>query len=283
MLEVRRATVYWLAGMAKALQLYSSTMHTALNYLDRVWATAHVKQDRVLEVAAACLLIAAKFDERPDRAPLISEYVAADPQRRITAAGVASSELLILQHLGWRMRVATRLHFLGLYRDLGLFTAADRLDGRAPSHAERTFADGYAKFFCDLACQDPDLMRFPASTAAAAAAAAARDVAGIVPVWPEELEERLGMYEADIAACYSSMCAAFRRDFAETSASARGSFGAALSSCGGCRTETPVLSTAAHWSKKQADSPTNVAMAAQQWAQNEGGELQATYETGNRC
>ena len=41
------------------------------------------------------------------------------------------------------------------------------------------------------------------------------------------------MYEADIAACYSSMCAAFRRDFAETSASARGSFGAALSSCGG--------------------------------------------------
>ena len=30
-----------------------------------------------------------------------------------------------------------------------------------------------------------------------------------------------------IAACYSSMCVAFRRDFAETSASARGSFGAA--------------------------------------------------------
>jgi hypothetical protein len=54
-----------------------------------------------------------------------------------------------------------------------------------------------------------------------------------------------------------------------------------------------VLSTAAHWSKKQADSPTNVAMAAEQWAQNamaaeqwaqnEGGELQATYETGYRC
>jgi hypothetical protein len=132
------------------------------------------------------------------------------------------------------MRVATRMHFLALYRDKGLFTEQDAIDGADISHEDRKYVDGYSKFFCDLACHDPDLIQYATSVAAAAGVAASRDLAGIRPVWPEALEESLGFREEELAACYSKMCVSFARDFDEEPGK-RADFGSALSPHPACR------------------------------------------------
>ena len=241
--------------MVAKLHLSPTTLHTSVNYLDRILATAAVPQARVLEVAAACLLIAGKFEEMNSTTPFISDVVrAADcvAAARLDRTGSAAAsgptcwssvetgtlspealsraEMLVLQHLKWRMRVASRLHFLSLYRDLGLTLPSDAIDARALIPADKTFVGTYAKFFCDLAVQDPALIHHPNSVAAAAAVAAARDVAGVTPVWPAALAGQLcqtmGQEEA-LAACYQQMCATFRRDFDQPEAK-RAGFGLAL-------------------------------------------------------
>jgi hypothetical protein len=189
--------------------------------------------------------------------PFISDVVRAadsvaagrsEPTGTLLAAALSRAEMLVLLHLKWRMRVATRLHFLELYRDLGLVLPSDTIDSRAPSPADCTFIGTYAKFFCDLAVQDPALIHHPNSVAAAAAVAAARDVAGVTPVWPAALAETLcdrhpSSRDDALAACYAQMCATFRCDFDQPEAK-RAGFGEALSAPARCDViGTPVVAT----------------------------------------
>ena len=258
---LRRAVVLWLAPMVNELQFSPTTLHTAVNYLDRILATARVPQERLLEVSAACLLIAGKFEETSHATPFISDIVRAagnvepcraDPTGTLHAAALARAELVVLQHLGWRCRVSTRLHFLELFRARGLFLPSDTIAARALSPAHRAHIDKYALFFCNLAIQDPALIHFPSSVAAAAAVACARDVAGVADVWPAALAETLcpsssAAREEQLAACYAQMCATFRRGF-DQPAGKREGFGCAFSrearpppQC--AEIETPVVAT----------------------------------------
>jgi len=118
---------------------------------------------------------------------------------------LAACELEVLRLLGWSLRCATRLHFLQVFHALGLSSPQDELAGRPPTLQEQEYIVALAGFLCNVAAQHPGIAHYEPELAAAASVAAARSLAGVRPVWSDQLFGRVGHSEHDIAPCCQAL------------------------------------------------------------------------------
>eukprot|EP00961_Rhodomonas_salina_P291437 3932008-Rhodomonas_salina.1 len=76
-LEHRESLVGSIDTACEQLGLQCITVHHAVHYLDRVCFASTVNHDYINYITAACVLIAAQFEESPNETPMISNLVEA--------------------------------------------------------------------------------------------------------------------------------------------------------------------------------------------------------------
>jgi len=165
-------------------------------------------------LAAACLLIAAKFEERPDNVPYISEIVNdMNDAYDLAASDVSQLELLVVKTLDWRLFCTTYLHFLDFHKCQGVLDETDKIYDMAVTDKMRTKLLKYINFFADMLVLDADFCGFPKTIASAAIIATARWTVGVEPVWPAALAEKTGFSAEEIAPCVQQIVVSFCRDW----------------------------------------------------------------------
>eukprot|EP00961_Rhodomonas_salina_P066297 890536-Rhodomonas_salina.1 len=182
--------------------------------MDRVSFASEVNHDYINYIAAACVLIAAKFEESPDETPLLSDIVAVAKPVVLDPEILAQVEVLVLQRLDWRLQISTGYHFICEHKKWGMFPKNDRvvMEGESlpPTDQEKTHACLLVKFFCELSLRDPRFLKYRVSVSSAAAWAAGRAFSHIAPIWPESLASKTGCSKDDILRCYEDLFHAFK-------------------------------------------------------------------------
>ena len=215
-LESRKAIVDWIAQVAHDFELEIMTVHMAVEYYDRVRTCQTFRPGMLPIVAASCLLVAAKFDEAPDKIPALSELlVAMGTPASFSRRNLIAWELQTLWLLEWNLSCATRLHFLQAFQALGLSSSQDEIDHRPPTSQEKEYIAGLAKFFCDFAAQHPEFVHYGSELAAVASVALSRNLVGVRPVWPDELSRRLGHSACDITPCCDDLLVRYRATYSD--------------------------------------------------------------------
>jgi len=182
----RRVLVDWIAERVtgQPLNLTNLTTHSAVYYMDRVLSSFQLPAHRLQLVACACILIAAKMEERDEDFPHLSDL-------RDATDGMYSDELIfqmeleILNLFSWRTCIVTSLHFIGHFMPFAHTPDDDRIDGvlipssgNVLSHIEK-----YAEFFADFCLQDNEFCRYKHSQLAAGCIWSARRALEITPFW----------------------------------------------------------------------------------------------------
>jgi hypothetical protein len=217
-LELRRAVVQWIARLAHDFDFRLLTVHMAVEYYDRLKTRRTFRFAMLPIVAASCLLVAAKSEEDPEKIPSLSELlIVMGTPASFSRRSLAACELEVLQLLGWSLRCATRLHFLHAFHALGLSSPQDELAGRPPTLQEQEYVVALAGFFCDVAVQHPEIAPHEPELAAAASVAAARSLAGVRPVWPDQLSGRFGHSDHDIAPCCRALLDEYHATYSDRS------------------------------------------------------------------
>ena len=72
-IKYRRVLVDWMCEAGDEFDLYLSTMHVSVMFLDRVLHKVTVPRNKLQLVAIACILIAAKFEETEEKVPTLPE------------------------------------------------------------------------------------------------------------------------------------------------------------------------------------------------------------------
>ena len=215
-LELRKNVIQWIGQLASDFDFGLLTVHTAVEYYDRLGTRQTFRFAILPIVAASCLLVAAKSEENSAKIPSLSELlvVMAAPAS-FSRQDLAACELEVLRLLGWSLRCATRLHFLQAFHALGLWSPQDELAGRAPTPQEQEYVVALAGFFCDVAAQHPNIAHYEPELAAAASVAAARSFVCVRPVWPDQLSARFGHYQHDIMSCCCALLEEYHATYSD--------------------------------------------------------------------
>jgi hypothetical protein len=194
--ERRRILVEWMFGAGRGeLQLLPVTLHLAVAYLDSAVTKLGdqvVKPARLQLLAVACILTAAKMEEKEERVPLVYELNQLC-QSGYTAQLIVKMESLLLSLLEWNLSLVTPRHFLELYQSAGAFEVhhdeclcSSPIPAYKIATTQRSQRE-YAKLFVDLCLYDHNFVNYRPSVVAAAALVAARRYLKITPLWPHRL------------------------------------------------------------------------------------------------
>lgn len=153
--DVRTDTVDWMMSTHQASDLALPAIFLAVQLLDRCLALSQVEPERQLLLGAACLVLAAKFEEY--NAPELS-FVANAAGNQFTMAEVIEMELWVLRTLEYRLHLPTAVHHLGWFQ---------RQDGQL---SRSKYSAALAQYLCELPlAYVPGSGQWPPSLHAAAA------------------------------------------------------------------------------------------------------------------
>lgn len=120
--RVRRVVIEWLIDIKEEYSLYHTTLHMAVDYMDRfIHLNPIIKKEKIQAVAVVSLLIAAKLEESTLNEKKwyqycetmghhgLARYLCADTY---TVKELISYEILIVDALEWKFQVLTASHFI---------------------------------------------------------------------------------------------------------------------------------------------------------------------------
>ena len=211
-IKYRRVLVDWMCEAGDEFDLYLSTMHVSVMFLDRVLHKVTVPRNKLQLVAIACILIAAKFEETEEKVPTLPEmnrYAqwAFDPDQ------IYKMEVMVLRTLNWCLGTHTPLHFTGYYLSKGVLFMPDKMQGRALVKKVPSYLKRYVEFFADLCLQDYKFQEYTPSLMGAAIIMASRCALGILPIWRKELETLTKYPESEVEPCFKAIWACYRENF----------------------------------------------------------------------
>merc|ERR1711915_1103197 len=107
--SMRSILVDWLVEVSEEYKLQTETLHLAVNYIDRFLSYMAVQRSKLQLVGAACMFIAAKYEEiyPPDVAEFV--YITDDTY---TKRQVLRMEHLVLKVLEFNLSVPTSYLFI---------------------------------------------------------------------------------------------------------------------------------------------------------------------------
>lgn len=189
--SMRTILVDWLVEVAEEYKLHRETLCLSVNYIDRFLSHMSVLRGKLQLVGAACMFIAAKYEEIYP--PEVGEFV------YITDDTYTKKQVLRMEHLVLKVLsfdVATPTANVFCERFLKYADASDKLKSLAMYLVELTLVDG-----------DVFLKYLPSVIAASAICLANATLGN--EVWPASLQ-RCSQYQVeDIAACLQDLHTCF--------------------------------------------------------------------------
>merc|ERR1711962_1368718 len=185
--NMRQILVDWLVEVSEEYKLQTETLHLAVNYIDRFLSYMAVQRAKLQLVGAACMFIAAKYEEiyPPDVSEFV--YITDDTYSK---RQVLRMEHLVLKVLGFDLSIPTTFLFLN---------KIVLMDPLAPGLKEKIVA--LAAYLAELSLVDGDsFLKFTPSQVAAASVALARHTFE-VEAWSAKLESCSGYCLEDLKAC----------------------------------------------------------------------------------
>merc|ERR1719431_2181172 len=187
--SMRSILVDWLVEVAEEYKLQTETLYLAVNYIDRFLSTMAVQRSKLQLVGAACMFIAAKYEEiyPPDVGEFV--YITDDTYNK---RQVLRMEHLVLKVLDFDLAVATSHLFL--HKMLEMYKDED------PSEDNRLAA--LASYLAELVLvEGQDMLEFSASQVAASCVAMARHTLDL-EAWPDQLTLKAGYAVSEIRECF---------------------------------------------------------------------------------
>merc|ERR1719369_206549 len=187
--SMRAILVDWLVEVAEEYKLQAETLYLAVAYIDRFLSYMSVQRSKLQLVGAACMFIAAKYEEiyPPDVGEFV--YITDDTYNK---RQVLRMEHLVLKVLDFDLSVATChifLHkMLDMYKDEDT-SDQNRLAALASYLAELVLVEGQ------------EMLKFSASQVAAGCVAMARHTLDL-EAWPDQLAMKAGYTVNDVKECF---------------------------------------------------------------------------------
>jgi len=191
---MRSVLIDWLVEVSQEYKLKEQTLYLTINYIDRFLSFMSVQRSKLQLVGAACMLVAAKFEEIYP--PEVKEFVYITDDT-YTAKQVLKMEHLILKTLSFDLSVPTCRDFITRY-----LVAAD-----APLESQQQYL---SEFLCELTVIDFELsVKYLPSMIAAASILVANIVLNI-PTWSKTLEHYTEFKIEELCQCAKDICALYR-------------------------------------------------------------------------
>lgn len=205
--KTRPILVDWMLDVGDYFGFHGATTHLAVAYLDRMLSMMSIERNKLQLVATACLLIAAKLEEIPNKVPTVTEF----NDRTLdtySADLIRTCERVVLNHLGWNLLLTTPRSMLDFFLAEVSCVSYDDLIRGVPlsydrSQAVEDWAIATAHSVMTMIVLDHQFLRFRPSILAAVCLAVARRQARIEPLWPARLERKTGFSLDEIADCFN--------------------------------------------------------------------------------
>lgn len=185
---MRSILVDWLVEVGEEYKLQTETLHLAVNYIDRFLSYMAVQRSKLQLVGAACMFIAAKYEEiyPPD----VSEFV------YITDDTYNKRQVLRMEHL-----VLKVLNFYLSVPSTHLFISKI-IESAPQGYPNKGKLESLANYLCELALVDGQtFLKYSPSQLAAACVAMARHTLDL-SAWPEHLSIRTGYTLDELKECF---------------------------------------------------------------------------------
>lgn len=196
----RRAIVQFIYGLGETFSLSEDTVFTAVAYFDRFSDSVDIPLPGLNLAAMACMLLAAKWEEREEDAPLLSHLTRVCGER-YSVRELQLMEMVILDFMGWSLTTVVPTSYLPYYARSSMApTDAVRFVVPSLQALEALVADR-ALYILSYAFLDFTMLRFPPSVLAASAVITARSILGITPSWAPSLLAASGFAEQDLMEC----------------------------------------------------------------------------------
>merc|ERR1712126_410505 len=192
--SMRSILVDWLVEVGEEYKLQTETLHLTVNYIDRFLSYMAVQRSKLQLVGAACMFIAAKYEEiyPPDVSEFV--YITDDTYSK---RQVLRMEHLVLRVLGFDLSVPTTYLFINKMCEM------DRSVVRDEDKKGRMAA--LAAYLSELSLVDGEnFLKYTPSLLAASCVALARHTLNM-EAWPECLQERTGYKLDDLKECFVSL------------------------------------------------------------------------------
>jgi len=203
--SMRSILVDWLVEVGEEYKLQSETLHLTVNYIDRFLSYMAVTRTKLQLVGAACMFIAAKYEEiyPPDVAEFC--YITDDTYNK---RQVLRMEHLVLKVLGFDLSVPTTYLFINKMCQMDAALNQDK------EMKERV--SDLSAYLSELSLVDGEnFLRYSPSLMAASCVALARHTLHI-DTWPSCLQVKTGYSLDDMKDCFMSLYHCFGQ--AESSA-----------------------------------------------------------------
>jgi len=198
--SMRSILVDWLVEVGEEYKLQSETLHLTVNYIDRFLSYMAVQRSKLQLVGAACMFIAAKYEEiyPPDVAEFC--YITDDTYNK---RQVLRMEHLVLKVLGFDLSVPTTYIFINKMCEMDpTINTTDE-----PDRKSRVAA--LAAYLSELALVDGEnFLKYMPSQLAATSVALARHTLH-AEAWPTSLQEKTGYKLDDLKECFVSLHTCF--------------------------------------------------------------------------
>lgn len=187
--NMRAILIDWLVEVAEEYKLLPQTLYLTVNYIDRFLSYMSVLRGKLQLVGAACMLVAAKFEEIYP--PEVSEFVYITDDT-YTAQQVLRMEHLVLKTLSFDISIPTCLDFLSRYL----------LAAGGTSESQLKYLSQY---LCELTLIHSKIyLKYVPSTIAAASMYLSNAVLGFTP-WTPTLEFYSGYTADSLQSCIADL------------------------------------------------------------------------------
>jgi len=185
--SMRSILVDWLVEVGEEYKLQTETLNLAINYIDRFLSYMAVQRSKLQLVGAACMFIAAKYEEiyPPD----VSEFVYITDDT-YTKRQVLRMEHLVLKVLNFDLSVPTAYLFLNKMAVMDGGPDSEKVAALAAYLSELALVAG------------ENFLKFPPSLVAATSVALARHTLEVEEVWTSNMERRTGYQLDELKECF---------------------------------------------------------------------------------
>merc|ERR1719229_180147 len=215
--KMRMTQLEWIRNASDSFGLLDSTTFRAMYYFDRICAVKMVNPAHINIMAACCLNIAAKFNDKEKYSPTLQEVADACGY---SAEAMISSELLILRALDFNLKIVLPIDFIKYYiyekraifadDELNKHSDIQNIDKNAKIIAD---LEKFAVFFLHIMSQSYSFYQFKSSTQAMAVLCAARRAMQIKPYNHSKLGEFYVGDSKAVNACFDRLWSKYHHKF----------------------------------------------------------------------
>eukprot|EP00484_Ammonia_sp_Unknown_P025454 CAMPEP_0197026516 /NCGR_PEP_ID=MMETSP1384-20130603/6581_1 /TAXON_ID=29189 /ORGANISM="Ammonia sp." /LENGTH=655 /DNA_ID=CAMNT_0042455197 /DNA_START=118 /DNA_END=2085 /DNA_ORIENTATION=- len=215
-MKKRRDTIDWLCGVGVNYGLQRSTIYRCIYYFDKLCSEKQVNVCHLQMIAAICLLIAIKWNEKEEKVPSLYK-LSKSCNKQYSPNQFKPMEVKILDLLSFRLKVVLPIDFVSYYIERGCVFPDDQLDGHCNLQVNKqtnVYLFKYAIFFLDVITQNYSFWQYLPSVVAVSVIVASRRALRIEPYFNGQLTDLCKYHPSQIKQCFDEIWSEYRSKYA---------------------------------------------------------------------